>query len=257
MIAAMRAVLDGRGFFARLPGFLQLTWTHGQIIWPARIVTTTHHQKLLPKRGRRFTTATCGRWDEHGSRVRVRNSNRAWRKQSARGAFALRRFKMFRATVSKTKFNSGATFVWVSRKLPPDKSDAVQALNLKGVYTMKENERFYPKRDMARTFSATSILTKKAGGIEHQLDKQIGARAKNSRHGQTPSSVGSTVARRIATKARHGRPDHRRKIQYSPNAELQAGIAGEPTPSPAPHPQNPNTGGNSFARNWPKFNPNP
>ena len=51
--------------------------------------------------------------------------------------------------VLETKFNSGATFVWVSRKLPPDKSDAVKALNLKGVYTMKENERFYPKRDMA------------------------------------------------------------------------------------------------------------
>src|SRR5690349_6328283 len=33
----------------------------------------------------------------------------------------------------ETKFNSGGTFVWVSRKLPPDKSDAVKALNLKGV----------------------------------------------------------------------------------------------------------------------------
>src|SRR5215471_19370475 len=42
------------------------------------------------------------------------------------------------------KFESGSTFVWVSRKLPPEKSDAVKALNLKGIYTMKENERFYP-----------------------------------------------------------------------------------------------------------------
>src|SRR5262249_42838053 len=44
--------------------------------------------------------------------------------------------------VLEEKFNSGSTFVWVSRKLPPEKSDAVKALNLKGIYTMKENQRF-------------------------------------------------------------------------------------------------------------------
>ena len=105
--------------------------------------------------------------------------------------------------VLETKFNSGATFVWVSRKLPPDKSDAVKALNLKGVYTMKENERFYPKRDMAaHVLGYVDLDEKGQGGIEHQLDKQIGARAKKFSSWPTPSSVGSTVARRIATRAR-------------------------------------------------------
>ena len=45
------------------------------------------------------------------------------------------------------KFNSGNTFVWVSRKLPPDKSDAVKALNLKGIYTVVKAA--VPKRTIA------------------------------------------------------------------------------------------------------------
>ena len=49
----------------------------------------------------------------------------------------------------EAKFESGATFVWIARKLPPEKREAVEALNLKGIYFQKENQRFYPKRDLA------------------------------------------------------------------------------------------------------------
>src|SRR5215831_19001999 len=50
--------------------------------------------------------------------------------------------------VLEAKFESGGTFVWVTRKLPPEKAEAVSALNLKGVYLQKENQRFYPKREL-------------------------------------------------------------------------------------------------------------
>src|SRR5713101_11852 len=46
------------------------------------------------------------------------------------------------------KLTSGKTFAWIARKLPPDKAEAIAALNLKGVYLQKENQRFYPKRDL-------------------------------------------------------------------------------------------------------------
>ena len=36
---------------------------------------------------------------------------------------------------------TAAPFVWIARKLPPDKKEAVEALNLKGVYFQKENQR--------------------------------------------------------------------------------------------------------------------
>src|SRR6204780_3393725 len=47
------------------------------------------------------------------------------------------------------RFQASRSFAWVSRKLPPEKVEAVSALNLKGIYFQEENQRFYPKRDLA------------------------------------------------------------------------------------------------------------
>src|SRR5258707_1895393 len=74
----------------------------------------------------------------------------------------------------EAKFESGATFVWVARKLPPEKKEAVEALNLKGVYFQKENQRFYPKRDLAsHVLGFVDLDEKGLGGIEYALDSQI------------------------------------------------------------------------------------
>ena len=51
--------------------------------------------------------------------------------------------------VLQARFEASKSFAWVSRKLPPEKVEAVQALNLKGIYFQEENQRFYPKRDLA------------------------------------------------------------------------------------------------------------
>ena len=133
------------------------------------------------------------------------------------------------------KFNSGNTFVWVSRKLPPEKSDAVKALNLKGIYTMKENQRFYPKRDLAaHVLGFVDLDEKGQGGIEHALDKQI--RSKGERilvmadarqrwfdGGQVQRDQGANVVLTIDE-----------KIQYIAERELATGIAKTaPSPSPA------------------------
>ncbi len=159
--------------------------------------------------------------------------------------------------VLETKFNSGATFVWVSRKLPPEKSDAVKALNLKGVYTMKENERFYPKRDMAAHILGYVDLDEKGqGGIEHQLDKQIGGKGEKILvmadakqrwfdGGQAHRDEGANVVLTIDE-----------KIQYVAERELQAGIARTHAIAGTVIIQNPNTGEILALANWPKFNPN-
>jgi len=159
--------------------------------------------------------------------------------------------------VLETKFNSGATFVWVSRKLPPAKSDAVKALNLKGVYTMKENERFYPKRDMAaHVLGYVDLDEKGQGGIEHQLDKQIGGKGEKILvmadakqrwfdGGQAHRDEGANVVLTIDE-----------KIQYVAERELQAGIARTHAIAGTVIIQNPNTGEILALANWPKFNPN-
>jgi cell division protein FtsI (penicillin-binding protein 3) len=51
--------------------------------------------------------------------------------------------------VLEDRIGSSGTFVWIQRKLPPEQAEAISALNLRGVYLQKENQRFYPKRDLA------------------------------------------------------------------------------------------------------------
>ena len=159
--------------------------------------------------------------------------------------------------VLETKFNSGNTFVWISRKLPPEKSDAVKALNLKGVYMQKENERFYPKRDLAaHVLGYVDLDEIGQGGIEHELDKQI--RSKGEKilvmadakqrwfdGGQVQRDQGANVVLTIDE-----------KIQYIAERELAAGIAHTHAIAGTIIIQNPNTGEILALANWPKYNPN-
>ncbi len=76
--------------------------------------------------------------------------------------------------VLREKLDSGATFVWVQRKLPPEKVQAIEALNLRGIYFQEENQRYYPKRDMAsHVLGFVDVDDKGLGGIEHEYDSLI------------------------------------------------------------------------------------
>src|SRR6266581_3689341 len=76
--------------------------------------------------------------------------------------------------VLEGRLASSRSFVWIARKLPPNKAEAVAALNLKGVYFQKENQRFYPKRDLAsHVLGFVDLDEKGLGGIEYELDNQI------------------------------------------------------------------------------------
>jgi cell division protein FtsI (penicillin-binding protein 3) len=73
-----------------------------------------------------------------------------------------------------TKLASSNTFAWIQRKLPPDKAERITDMNLKGVYMMKERERFYPKQQLAaHVLGYVDIDEKGLGGIEYSLDSQI------------------------------------------------------------------------------------
>jgi len=81
--------------------------------------------------------------------------------------------------VLEERLASSHSFVWISRKLPPDKKEAVEALSLKGVYFQKENQRIYPKRDLAaHVLGFVNLDEKGIGGIESELESKIEARAK-------------------------------------------------------------------------------
>ncbi len=157
----------------------------------------------------------------------------------------------------REKLESGATFVWIQRKLPPEKVQAMTALNLKGIYFQEENQRFYPKRDMAsHVLGFVDVDDKGLGGIEHEYDSLIrskgekivvmsDARQRWFDGGEAQADRGVNIVLTIDE-----------KIQYIAERELAAAIEKTHAPAGTVIVQDPNSGAILALANWPKFNPN-
>ena len=73
-----------------------------------------------------------------------------------------------------TRLAASHSFVWIARKLPPEKAQRIAALNLRGIYFQREGGRFYPKRELAsHVLGYVDIDEKGLGGIEYALDNDI------------------------------------------------------------------------------------
>ena len=159
--------------------------------------------------------------------------------------------------VLEGRLASSRSFVWIARKLPPNKAEAVAALNLKGVYFQKENQRFYPKRDLAsHVLGFVDLDEKGLGGIEYELDSQIRSKSEkivvmaDARQrwfdgGEAQRERGANVVLTL---------DER--IQYIAERELGAAIAKTHAIAGSVMVVNPNSGEILALANWPKFNPN-
>jgi cell division protein FtsI (penicillin-binding protein 3) len=157
----------------------------------------------------------------------------------------------------QTRLESSRSFAWIARKLPPEKADAINKLNLKGIYLQKENQRFYPKRDLAaHVLGFVDVDERGLIGIERELDNQI--RGKSERivvmadarqrwfdGGQAQRERGASVVLTLDE-----------KIQYTAERELAAAMAKTHAAAGTVIVMNPNTGEILALANWPKFNPN-
>lgn len=155
------------------------------------------------------------------------------------------------------KLDSGSPFVWIKRKLPPAKAEAVDSLNLKGVYLQQENQRYYPKRDLgAHVLGFVDVDEKGLGGIEHEYDDLI--RGKSEKIVVMADArqrwFDGSEARRIPGMSVVLTLDE--KIQYVAERELAAAIAKTHAPAGTVIVQDPNNGAILAMANWPKFNPN-
>jgi cell division protein FtsI (penicillin-binding protein 3) len=159
--------------------------------------------------------------------------------------------------VLEERFKSSRSFAWVSRKLPPEKVEAVSALNLKGIYFQDENQRFYPKRDLAaHVLGFVDPDEHGLGGIESELDKQI--------RGKSEKIIVMADARQRwfdGSEARRERGANivltlDEKIQYIAQRELAAAIATTHAQAGSVIVMNPNNGEILALANWPWFNPN-
>jgi cell division protein FtsI (penicillin-binding protein 3) len=157
----------------------------------------------------------------------------------------------------EARFESSRSFAWIARKLPPEKADAISKLNLKGIYLQKENQRFYPKRDLAaHVLGFVDVDEKGLNGIERELDSAI--RGKSERivvmadakqrwfdGGEAKRERGASVVLTLDE-----------KIQYIVERELATAMAKTRSLAGTVIVMNPNTGEILALANWPKFNPN-
>jgi cell division protein FtsI (penicillin-binding protein 3) len=156
--------------------------------------------------------------------------------------------------VLEARFGSAHSFVWIARKLPPDKKDAVEALSLKGVYFQKENQRIYPKRDLAaHVLGFVDLDEKGLGGIEYELDSQI--------RGKSEKIIVMADARQRWFEGQRERGTDviltlDEKVQYIAERELGYAISKTHAIAGTAIVMNPNTGAILALANWPKFNPN-
>jgi cell division protein FtsI (penicillin-binding protein 3) len=159
--------------------------------------------------------------------------------------------------VLEARMASSRSFVWISRKLPPEKVEAIEELNLKGIYFQDENQRFYPKRDLAaHVLGFVDPDEKGLAGIEYQLDSQIRSKSEkivvmaDARQrwfdgGEAQRERGANIVLTLDE-----------KIQYIAQRELLAAIEKTHALAGSVIVMNPNSGEILAMANWPRFNPN-
>jgi cell division protein FtsI (penicillin-binding protein 3) len=157
----------------------------------------------------------------------------------------------------EARLASSRSFVWIARKLDPETTSRISALNLKGIYFQKEDERFYPKRQLAAALIGyVDIDEKGLGGIEYELDDQI--------RGKPGRMLIFNDARRRWYESSDAKPDAGSSvvltidedIQYIAEKELAAAIRQTHAPAGSVIVQNPWNGQILAMANWPTFNPN-
>lgn len=156
-----------------------------------------------------------------------------------------------------TKLKAARAFVWIERKLPPQKVERIQALNLRGIYFQKESRRFYPKRELAaHVLGYVDMDEKGLGGIEYELDSRIRSKPGKlmiltdarrrwyQRNEQSPTAGGSVVL------------TIDEKIQYLAEKELARAMTTTGSRAGTIVVQDPYTGELLAVANAPSFNPN-
>ena len=156
-----------------------------------------------------------------------------------------------------TRLASSHSFVWVARKLPPQTAARIAALNLRGIYFQREDQRFYPNRELAAPLLGyVDIDEHGLAGVEYQLDDRI--RSKPGRmmiladahsrwydsSDKTPE-LGSSVVLTID-----------QNIQFIAEKELAAAITQTQAKAGTVIVQDPSNGEILAMASWPTFNPN-
>jgi cell division protein FtsI (penicillin-binding protein 3) len=82
--------------------------------------------------------------------------------------------RLTRADQIAHRLDEGKSFAWVARRVTPEASAKVHALNMKGIYFQKEFERFYPDNQIAaQVLGYVGLDDNGLGGLEGKFDSKL------------------------------------------------------------------------------------
>ncbi|MGA8743848.1 MAG: penicillin-binding protein, partial [Terracidiphilus sp.] len=72
------------------------------------------------------------------------------------------------------RLDEGKNFAWVARRVTPEVATKIRALNMKGIYTQKEFQRFYPDNQIAaQVLGYVGLDDNGLGGLEGKFDAKL------------------------------------------------------------------------------------
>jgi cell division protein FtsI (penicillin-binding protein 3) len=122
--------------------------------------------------------------------------------------------KLTRVDQIAHRLEDGKSFAWVARRVSPEVSAKVHALNMKGIYFQKEFQRFYPDNQIAaQVLGYVGLDDNGLGGIEGKFDSSL--------HG-VPGRVSAAIDahRRILGSIEH-EPEPGRNLQLTIDENIQ------------------------------------
>ncbi len=155
------------------------------------------------------------------------------------------------------KMKSSHSFCWIARKLDPEVSERIRALNLRGVYFQQESRRYYPKGELAaQAIGYVGMDDEGLAGLEHAYESDLSGKP------------GTMVISMDARKRRFARVEKKpepgqnlvltidEKIQWIAERELDQAMIDTKAEAAMAVVQNPHTGEILALVNRPTFNPN-
>lgn len=162
-----------------------------------------------------------------------------------------------RQTMAKT-LRKRAQFAYLARKVSPDEARRVKALQLKGVAFLKENRRYYPKKELAaHVLGYVGTDNVGLGGLESTYDSQI--RGKDGKVLVTTDARQHALFSRVDRAATAGAALELtidQYLQHIAERELRTGVAENHAAGGTAVVMDPRTGEILALANWPTFNPN-
>ena len=155
------------------------------------------------------------------------------------------------------KFRAQRSFVWIKRKLNAAESLAIHKAKLAGIYTQKEDRRFYPKRDLAaHVMGYVNVDEEGMGGLEYRYNGSVrgetgravimeDARGRSFNSIDQPALPGENLITTIDE-----------NIQYVLEKEVAAAAAKTRPKGISVIAMSPSTGEIFGMANYPTFNPN-